>query len=86
MKILSLNIEFGGYFLYERFGTFDYITNYVDLIKNRDIDIICFQESFVVGNKIDEPFDITKDIAKRLGYHHVNNPHAYIPVYSSIQT
>lgn len=83
MKVLSLNIEYGGYFLYKRSNeSYAYINKYVDLIKQHDIDIVCFQEAFLVGKGVKRPFDITRSIASKLGYYHVNNPHAYISIIS----
>ena len=69
MKILSSNIEYGGFYLYKKFKSFSYINEYIKLIKKYDIEVICFQEAFFEANTSTNKtvkFDITKIIAIKL--------------------
>ena len=79
MKVLSINIEYGGYYLYEKTKSFSFIDKYVELIKIHDIDVVCFQEAIFLGKK---EFDITKIIADKLGYYHKSNKYSYLSIIS----
>lgn len=81
MKVLTINIEFGGYYLYAATGrSFGYVDRYVDLIRKHDIDVVCFQEAIFLGAR--RTFDITKRIAARLGYFHKAHKHHYLSMVS----
>jgi len=61
---MSYNIEKGGLSIYKKTGNMDYVNKYINLIKSHRIDIVSFQECKM------RDLDISKIIAKKLGYHH----------------
>lgn len=80
--ILTFNLEYGGYYLYKKNNSFSYINKYIDIIKKYNVDAVCFQEAFFIHAKDKRPFDITKEIAEKLGFYHKNNSFAYLSIIS----
>jgi len=64
IRVMSYNIEKGGLSIYKKTGNMDYVNKYINLIKSHRIDIVSFQECKM------RDLDISKIIAKKLGYHH----------------
>ena len=64
IRVMSYNIENGGLSIYKKTGNMDYVNKYINLIKSHRIDIVSFQECKM------RDLDISKIIAKKLGYHH----------------
>jgi len=79
MKILSINIEFGGYYLFEHCKSYGFIEAYGDLIRKQHIDVVCFQECMFLGEK---SFDTSKKLAKQLGWFHIGHPKHYLSMIS----
>lgn len=61
---MSYNIEYGGMKWFEKTGNMNYVKKYIDIITDNNIDIVAFQECKM------KDIDISKIIAKSLGYHH----------------
>lgn len=47
MKILLINIEFGGSYLFEHFKSYGFIEAYSNLIRKQRIDVV-----YVFGRKV----------------------------------
>ena len=78
MRIATINVEFGGYYLYKK-SKFAFVDRYAELINSNKIDIVCFQEAVLYEGK---PTDVTKLIAKKLDYYHIANRKAQISIIS----
>jgi exonuclease III len=81
IKILTLNMEYGGSYLYDEFKNFSYLDDYIKIIKKNKIDVICFQEIILLHDKKPE-INIAMRIAKKLGYYHASNEESYISIIS----
>lgn len=74
VKIASINMEYGGC----NMSLQNVFREYYKLILENDLDIICFQETHYCSKDI----DVSKLLAKKLGYHHSSNKKAYISTIS----
>lgn len=79
MRIATVNVEFGGYYMYGK-SKFAFVDRYVKIVNDNKIDVVCFQEAVLYAMK--PPVDVTKLIAGKLGYSHVANRKAQISIIS----
>jgi exonuclease III len=81
IKVLTLNMEYGGSYLFDEIKNFSYLDNYVKLIKKHNIDIICFQEIILLHDMKPE-INVAKKLANKLDYYIESNEASYISIIS----
>jgi exonuclease III len=74
MKLITLNIEYGGKYIIEKFGYEYFINQYVVLMQ--DIDIICMQEIYY------DALDMSLKLAMELDMYHMINDEYEIAILS----
>ena len=75
MRVLTLNLEFGGWYVAAATGRTDYVDEYVRRLRRCRPDVVCLQETVRPpgrrpGGAAARRRDVGRCLAARLGWHH----------------